>query len=140
MTAKTPSLIAIAVMAVTVGCGGSDSSPPAGAPTAVAPTNSAASNDPTGKMAEKAAEVTSCLDLVSRKNWPAAVSACTKAAGIAPDNSEVQTALATAQQGLAAAGAADAQKNAADAANKAANDAAKSAMQDATKGLTGGTK
>ena len=138
MTIRT-ALVAVTMMAIAAGCGGGDkdASSPAGSAPAAAPAAGSA-NEAVNKVVTKAAEVTTCLDLVTQQNWTAAIDACTKASGVDPNNQEVQNALKTAQNGLAAASTADAEKAATDAADKAtqdATDAANKATQDATKGL-----
>jgi hypothetical protein len=129
MTIKT-ALVAVTMMAIAAGCGGGDkeaSSPSGDAPAATPAAGAGTGNETVDKVVTKAAEVTTCLDLVKQQNWTPAIDACTKASGVDPDNQEVQNALKTAQSGLAAASTADAEKAATDAANKA--------TQDATKGL-----
>ena len=117
-------LLMITMIAMATACGGGDKD----AASSAAPAKDAgAAGGPVTKVGETAAEVTTCLDLVGQESWTAAVDACTKAAGVAPQNSHVQAALKSAQSGVAAATVANAEK--------AATDKANTAVQDATNGL-----
>ncbi len=71
--------------------------------------------------------VASCLDLVAREEWNQAVSTCTRAAGVDPENNEVQRALDTAKARVAEGTASAAAKMAEG--QEAADDAAASAAE-----------
>jgi hypothetical protein len=129
MQMRTAVTVITLTLALTACSGGDDASKPVAGTGETKPA-AATGSDPVTRAAEKASEVTSCLDLVKQQKWSPAVDACTKAAGMEPQNEQVRTALQSAQKGLADAQMADA--------HKAAQGAADSAVKDATKGLMGG--
>jgi hypothetical protein len=85
--------------------------------------------------AEAHASVASCLDLVRSGAFEEALPRCLEAAGVEPDNAEVQGALEQAQSAVAAAQAEGAAAAAQAAADEAAAEAAEDAAGQVSEGL-----
>jgi len=79
------------------GCGGQDSS---NRMSDVAAGGAEAAGDSAGAIADAVGidpSAKSCLELVAKSDWTGAIATCTEAVNIAPDNTELRNALATAK-------------------------------------------
>lgn len=142
MTRIALSLFGIALLALACGRGETPTTTEGPAvstkgPAAAAPAAPAAPSAPQAAAPSAAApdpQAVSCLDLVSKGRFQEAIAPCTAALRTAPNDPELQAALAKAKS--QAAQMAEAPSAAANAATGAASDAAKSKVDEAAKGVT----